>query len=255
MGSAVDSKKEEHMKRGLTLRVAGAALAMMLVGGACASNSGETETGSASSAEDTSSMNDSGSDASASPVSLDEGAPALVQTLTDLLDSHVYLAATTVAVGLNSGLDSPEFKAAAATLDKNSQDLAGAIESVYGAEAGEAFLKQWRAHIGFFVEYTEGKATGNKKMAAAALKKLENYKKDFAAFLDSATGGELPADAAAEALQLHVNSLISAIDAAIAGDASVFDKIYEAASGHMPHTASALAGAITTQFPEDFPVN
>jgi hypothetical protein len=91
-------------------------------------------------------------------------------------------------------------------------------------------------------------------MEKAALKELENYKKDFAAFLDKATGGELPSAAGAEALQLHVNSLISAIDAAIAGDASVFDKIYEAASGHMPHTASALAGAISAQFPDKFPV-
>ena len=241
------------MRNSLSMRVAGGALALMLIGGACASGAEDTESGATSVTEDATSMNDS--ESSTTEVSLDQGAPALVQTLTDLLDGHVYLASTAVAVGLNSGLDSPEFKAAAATLDQNSQDLAGAIESVYGPEAGKAFLKQWRAHIGFFVQYTEGKATGDKAMANEALKALENYKKDFAAFLDKATGGELPADAAAEALQLHVNSLISAIDAAIAGDASVFDKIYEAANGHMPHTASALAGAITAQFPEDFPVN
>jgi hypothetical protein len=53
---------------------------------------------------------------------------------------------------------------------------------------------------------------------------------------------------------MHVNSLVDAIDAAIAGDADVFDKIYEAASGHMPMTASALAGAIVQQFPDDFPL-
>jgi hypothetical protein len=242
------------MKQGLTLRVLGGALAVMLVGGACASAADDTDSDAASTStsEETSSMNDSAS-TEMSEVSLDQGAPALVQTLTDLLDGHVYLASTAVAVGLNSGLDSPEFKAAAGTLDQNSQDLAAAIESVYGAEAGDAFLEQWRQHIGFFVQYTEGKATGNGAMAKKALKALENYKKDFAAFLDKATGGALPADAAAEALQLHVNSLIGAIDAAVAGDASVFDKIYEAAKGHMPHTASALAGAIAGQFPEDFP--
>ena len=51
---------------------------------------------------------------------------------------------------------------------------------------------------------------------------------------------------------MHVDSLIDAIDAAIAGDPKVFDKIYEAATGHMPMTASALAGAITAQFPDKF---
>ena len=244
------------MRNNLSMRAVGGALALMLIGGACASpteDAGNTNTAS----EDAAAMGSDSSDTSSESqqVSLVEGGPALVQGLTDLLDGHVYLASTAIAVGLNSGLDSPEFKAAAATLDRNSQDLAGAIESVYGAEAGDAFLKQWRQHIGFFVQYTEGKATGDKAMAAEALKALENYKKDFAAFLDKATGGELPADAAAEALQLHVNSLVDAIDAAVAGDASVFDKIYEAATGHMPHTASALAGAITAQFPDKFPVN
>ena len=73
-------------------------------------------------------------------VGLDEGAPALQATLTDLLDSHVYLASIAVYTGVVNGLDSAEFKAAAATLDQNSVDLSKAIGSVYGPEAEEQFL-------------------------------------------------------------------------------------------------------------------
>ncbi|MCA1726628.1 MAG: hypothetical protein LC722_02935 [Actinobacteria bacterium] len=188
----------------------------------------------------------------AAKLDLATGAPSLVQTLTDLLDSHVYMASIAVVTGLTNGLDSPAFAASAEALDTNSQDLAAAIESVYGADAGAQFLKLWRAHIGFFVQYTEGKATKDDAKAEEALTKLQNYKEDFAAFLESATGGKLPADAAAEALQMHVDSLIEAIDAAVAGDPSVFAKVYTAASHHMPQTASALAGAIVAQFPEKF---
>ena len=240
------------------LRFIGALLVVAMLGAACSeagNDAGDATTGDqAGTSTETSddSMSSDTPDAEATTTALDEGAAALSQTLTDLLDSHVYLASIAVYTGLTSGLDSPEFEAAAATLDKNSQDLAGAIESVYGAEAGDAFLKLWRQHIGFFVDYTAGKATGDDAKAKKALKALENYKKDFAAFLDEATGGELPADAAAGALQMHVDSLIDAIDAAVAGDPKVFDNIYEAATGHMPMTASALAGAIVAQFPDKF---
>ena len=232
-----------------------ALLAFSLVGVACAESGGDDGENAAAQQDtmtDESPTTEESDDAEAVTVSLDSGAPALAQTLTDLLDGHVYLASIAVVQGLNNGLDSPQFESAAGALDTNSQDLAAAIGSVYGAEAEKAFLKQWRAHIGFFVEYVEGKATGNEKAAAGALKRLENYKKDFSAFLESATDGKLPAKASADALQMHVNSLIDAIDAAIAGDAAVFDKVYAAASQHMPMTASALAGAISSQFPEDF---
>ncbi|MEO8475850.1 MAG: copper amine oxidase [Actinomycetota bacterium] len=186
-------------------------------------------------------------------VGLNEGAPALVQTLTDQLDSHVYLAAIAISTGLSAGLDSPEFTAAATTLDTNSQDLAASIASVYGADAGDQFLALWRKHIGFFVDYTAAKAGGDTKAADKALSALDNYRQDFGAFIDSATGGKLPADAVAESLQMHVNSLVSAIDAAVAGDPAVFDLIYEAATMHMPGTASALAGGISAQMPDEFP--
>ncbi len=238
----------KHKK--LFARFLAATTAFALLGAACG---GSSDSGSTTEAGSQDASTDSEMETPEVAESLTSGAPALRQTLTDLLDGHVYLASIAVAVGLNSGLDSPEFKAAAGTLDTNSVDLAAAIESVYGPEAGEAFLKQWREHIGFFVDYTAGKATGDKKLAASALEKLSNYKKDFAAFLESATEGALPADAGADALQMHVDSLIDAIDAAVAGDASVFDKIYAAATSHMPMTASALAGAIAGQFPDKFP--
>nr|MDQ3878771.1 copper amine oxidase [Actinomycetota bacterium] len=188
----------------------------------------------------------------AANVSLNEGAPALDAGLTDLLDGHVYLAGIAIVEGVTNGLDSPQFKTAAATLDQNSQDLSAAIASVYGDAAGQQFLSLWRKHIGFFVDYTAGRATGDKAKEAKALKALENYKKDFSAFLAKATGGNLPASSAAQALQMHVDSLIDAINAVVDGKGDPFALLYTAAHEHMPATAGALSGAIAKQFPEKF---
>ena len=189
---------------------------------------------------------------SAAP-SIDTGSEKLRQTLTDLLNSHVYLAGIAVEQAvLTEDPKSQQFKSAARTLDENSQDLAAAIESIYGPEAGDAFLKQWREHIGFFVDYTIGGISKDKRMQQKAADDLAAYESDFGAFLSEATGGELLADGAAEALGMHVESLVAAVDSVLAGDPSAFDQLYEAAHGHMPMTAAALAGAIATQMPEDF---
>jgi hypothetical protein len=228
------------------LKLVSAALAISVVGVACASPGANKNSPVA---------NGSNNAVPMSSVSLDEGAPALDAGLTDLLDGHVYLAGITVVEGVTNGLDSPQFKAAAATLDQNSQDLAGAIASVYGPAAGKQFLSLWRKHIGFFVDYTAGRATGDHAKEAKALKALENYKKDFSAFLAKATGGNLPANSAAAALQMHVNSLIDAINAVVDGKGDPFALLYTAAHEHMPSTAGALAGAIAAQSPDKFPTN
>jgi hypothetical protein len=120
---------------------------------------------------------------------------------------------------------------------------------VYGPDAGEQFLALWRTHIDFFVEYTLGGATGDTAAQDAARAKLDNYRADFGAFVDSATGGTLPADAVAADLQVHVDSLLVAVDAILAGSPEVFPLLRTAAQ-HMPGTALALAGAIATQMPD-----
>jgi hypothetical protein len=154
-------------------------------------------------------------------------------------------------MGVSAGADSAEFEAAAGALDKNSVQLSEAIGSVYGDAGAEKFLSLWRAHIGFFVDYTLAKAGGDAKGIKTALKKLDGYRNDFGAFIEGATEGGLPADAVADALTPHVESTIAAIDSVIAGDGKAFDKL-RIASSHLPGIATALSGAIVAQFPEKF---
>lgn len=178
------------------------------------------------------------------------GAAELRATLTAGLQEHVYLAGIAIANGVQQGLDSPEFEAAAASLDENSVALSDAIGSVYGDDAGKQFLALWRDHIGFFVEYTKAKAEGDDATAQKAKRKLDGYRTEFGAFLSSANP-ELTQEAVAMELKPHVDSLFATIDAVVAGSPDTFELLREAA-GHMPATANTLAGAIATQFPDKF---
>ncbi len=198
----------------------------------------------------------SGTGVLAAPADLSSPAADLRVALNRLLAEHASLAMEAMRQGVDTGdLSDPEFAAAAGALGSNTDDLTAAIESVYGADAGDAFRAQWEAHIGFFVDYTVGVATDDQAAKDAALDELAGYREDFAAFLDSATGGGLPADAAADALQMHVDQLVAQIDAYADGD---YDGAYAAAReayAHMSMTADALALAIIQQDPDTFTGN
>ncbi|MGQ0794089.1 MAG: hypothetical protein ACT4NX_08430 [Deltaproteobacteria bacterium] len=176
-------------------------------------------------------------------------AAALRTALNGLMQEHVYLAA--LATGAALGGRNAEFQAAAAALDANSVAIADANGSVYGPEAGAAFLPLWRKHIGMVVDYTVGVATKNKAKQDKAVADLVQYSKDFGAFLNSASPA-LPPDAVAELVKGHILTLKPVIDAQASGD---FTKAYTAlrdAAGHMPMIADAHASTIVKQFPEKF---
>ncbi|HWC13800.1 MAG TPA: hypothetical protein VG929_04310 [Actinomycetota bacterium] len=241
------------MRNKMWMRMIAGLFAFALIGAACSS---ETDTRAAdrdnAAAAGSTTEDDSTSATEATPT-VDTPAASLLRDLTSLLDQHEYHAGLAVLTGVQAGgdLKDPTFKAAAGTLDDNSKDLAAMIGSVYGKPAEKAFLKLWRAHIGFFVDYTLGQATGNKSMVAEARKNLDGYRNDFGALIEGATEGGLTQEQVADALTPHVESTITAIDAVVAGDASAFDKLRTAA-GHLPHVATALSGAIVNQFPEKF---
>jgi hypothetical protein len=183
----------------------------------------------------------------------ESGAATLRAGLTSLLQEHVYLAGITVETALDAGgdMDAPAVQAAAAALDENTVALSDAVASVAGAENGEAFKGLWREHIGFFVDYTLGKATGDQAAVDQALTDLDGYQQAAGDFFEEITAGELPAEALIESLDVHISTLTAAIDALVAGDATAFDKL-QAAADHMPMAASAIAGAIVAALPDQF---
>jgi hypothetical protein len=238
------------------LRLVALTLSIALVGAACGGNATGTAGDKVGAGNKGSSMDHMAGMDSSTQVAVDMGAPGLTATLTDLFENHVYLASAAVLEAkLTKSTTSPEFKAAAGALDSNTVDLSKAIASVYGQAAGKQFLSLWRKHIGFFVDYAVGRLTGNTKQENKAKTDLMHYKKDFAAFLAKATGGNLPANAAAASLQAHVDSLIEVINSVIDGKGDPFALLYTAAHHHMPMTATALAGAIVKQYPSKFPTN
>ena len=181
---------------------------------------------------------------------VDGGASTLRSALTAQLQEHVYLAGIAVKTGVGSGLDSAAFKAAAGTLDANSVALSKAIGSVYGDAAGKQFLSLWRRHIAFFVDYTKARAGDDAAGQKAATDKLDGYRTEFGAFIASANPN-LTKEAVADELTGHVNTLLAAIDEAVAKSPDVYERL-RAAAAHMPMTADVLAGAIAKQFTKKF---
>ena len=229
------------------LKLGAGLVAATLLVAACGDD--DDATGSADTMQETT---DGG--ASGELVGVTSAASELRAGLTSLLQEHVYLAggAIATAVGAGGDLEAPAVVAAVETLDANSVALGDAIGSIYGDDAGDQFLELWRSHIGFFVDYTLGGATGDSAKQDAAKAQLDDYRADFGAFIESATGGGLDAGTVADNLQVHVNTLVEAVDAVLAGSPEVYPKL-KAAAAHMPTTAAALAGAIATQNAEDFP--
>ena len=140
-------------------------------------------------------------------------------------------------------MDDPAVQAAVSTLDGNSVALADLVGSVAGQDNRDAFLGLWRQHIGFFVDYTLGKATGDDAAVQQALTDLDGYQAAAGDFFEKITGGEVTADGIVAGLDTHVETVTAAIDALVAGDASAFTKL-RAAAQYMPKPALELSTAI-----------
>lgn len=242
-----------NLRHGL---VAGACT-LALLGGACSSDDGGTSDAAAaqdqpattaSGRTDDTAVHDHGGMVEAGPgnSAATPGAD-LRATLTSLLDEHTYLAAMAVFSAVNAPA---AFDPAVAALDENSVALSEAVGSVYGEEAGSAFLEMWRTHIGFFVDYANARVARDGAAQDAARLQLETYFLDLADFLAEANP-EWDADALAEGLQPHADTLLGVIDAVVDGSPDAFAQLRDA-GGHMAVIAEVLAVGIVAQDPAAF---
>jgi hypothetical protein len=197
-----------------------------------------------SSSPTTEPADDMSSSAAAASNVTETAAAQLRAGLTGLLRQHVDLTAYVVQdVVAEGSLEDPQVQGSIAALNDNTNALGDAIGSIYGDDAKDQFLELWNAHIGFFVTYVKGALGDDAALKAKANKQLDGYRRDFGAFVETATGGILTQAAVAKELVGHIQTLEDAIDAIVAKDADAASLVSMAAD-HMDGTATALASGI-----------
>ncbi len=227
----------------LTLRLAGAAVALALTGAACGSSDDKSTSTQPTTGATTA--------PSAAPSS-NTGAATLRAGLTGLLSEHVYLAALATGSALRG--DTKGFEAYATALNgptnSNTSDLVAAITSVYGADVGKAFDGLWRSngHIPGFVAYTQAVAANDKPAADKAVADLLAYAKTFGTTMNS-VNSNLPAAAVEEGVKMHITTLKAVVDAQKAGDQTAVYTSLRVAYAHMADFAATLAGATVAKYP------
>ncbi|MBZ5199811.1 copper amine oxidase [Planomicrobium chinense] len=169
--------------------------------------------------------------------------------LDTVLTEHAFLAVEAMRKGVDGAED---FDQASSALLANADDLKAAVASVYGEEGAAQFDEIWKSHIGYFVDYVTATAKEDQAGKDKALADLEEYKKTQSEFFDTATEGRLPAAAVQEGLDMHVDQLVEAFDAYVAGDFETAYGLERESIHHMSMFAETLSIAITDQFPEKF---
>jgi hypothetical protein len=169
--------------------------------------------------------------------------------LNQLLQEHLYLATFATDAALEGG--SEETPAALDVLGTNGTDIGGAIGTLYGQDAQDAFNQIWSAHNGFFVDYTTGVATKDQDMQDMAVENLTTvYVPQFASFLAGATG--LPEDALTSLITDHVLTTKAVVDAQAGDDAQAAAAADLLAAQHMQMIGDPLSAAIVAAKPDSF---
>lgn len=165
-----------------------------------------------------------------------------------LLGEHLVVAAEAMRAGL---AERPDMTAAAASLDGNSKDLAGAIGRIFGADAGVAFGEVWDRHVTTYLGYIEAVRDGDAPARAESLASLHQYHSALAEFLNTAIPALSRADLEA-LISHHVTALINQVDAAAARDHERTVAVTREAYAQMFVVGGALGTAIADQFPDRF---
>jgi len=173
---------------------------------------------------------------------LDAPRRQLQSALSHLLAEHMGLMVQTMRAANDR---TPDLPAAGRVLDANTKDLAGAINALYGAPAGQRFLTIWADHVDGLVHYA-GLAAAQSSAAkqAETTKEIAAYAPVLARFLAGATGGKIPSVELASALNEHDQDLRSQVDAYAAMDKTKAQQMATHGYDHMFELSQSLATAI-----------
>ena len=175
----------------------------------------------------------------------------LRSALTQLLGEHVELVVGAMRAGVT---DADGFRATAAAVDGNTTDLAGAVDTLFGASAARSFQSLWADHIDLLVGYAAAIAKGDDSARGAIGGKLNAFEGQLAAFLNTATGDKIASAALARALQSHDAMLRQQVDAFVAKDYATAHDVAYTTYQEMFGLAKQLADAFGLKVAARLPV-
>ena len=170
--------------------------------------------------------------------------------LRDLWIGHIFWVRS-VVYATKSG-DTEAAKVAEENVVKNAKDIASAIASFYGKEAGDKLFGLLAGHYGAIKEYLTVAVAGDMAGKDAAVNKIKKNADELAAFLNSANPKNWPKDTLVSLLVAHGSHHIAQIDAVVAKDYGTEATVWENMKKHIYTIADALAGGIEKQFPKKF---
>ncbi len=171
-------------------------------------------------------------------------------TLRDLWTDHIFWVRS-VVFATKFG-DTEASKVAEENVVKNAKEIAGAVASFYGKEAGDKLFELLAGHYGAIKEYLTASMAGSKEGKEMAVDKLKKNAEEIAVFLNSANPKNWPKDVLVALLTAHGGHHIAQIDAVVAKDYTTEATVWTSMKKHIYTIADALAGGIEKQFPKKF---
>jgi hypothetical protein len=177
--------------------------------------------------------------------------PDTIFSFEELLGHHASLVARLMRAELR---DDPNFvQAANDAVVTNTDELAAVVASLHGQQLGEAFRDLWGGHVGLFFDYAKALGDDDDGARERAEAGLDQYRAEWGRFIESVTGGAIPAATASENLRQHLHHLTAHADSYAAGDYPGAFQLLREAFAHMFPTGRALAGGLTPPPPGELP--
>jgi hypothetical protein len=134
-------------------------------------------------------------------------------------------------------------QALSGSLNDNTKQLAGTVETAYGGGAGSRFEQLWQQHIDALGAYADAVAKNDPAARQAARDKLIAYADAHGAWLAQASKGRVAAGVAAAGVRQHVQELMRQLDVYAAKNYAEAYRIQRMAYEHMFTAGATMAKA------------
>jgi hypothetical protein len=175
------------------------------------------------------------------PASFNSPLTQLQSALGELLGEHMQLVVDAMGAALRGG---PEFKADAAQVNADTEQLASAFGVLFGPQSGTRFASVWGSHIEAMISYSGAVAAKDPAGKAKAIAKYHAFERNLSTFLATSTDGRLKAPALAVTLRMHDGELVQQVNAYARGDYQTEYRVIYDGYQHMFMVAQVLADAI-----------